>query len=98
MLRSGTLRVRGEGGGIGFVPGALIFPDNLRRGVLLAALALMAGLLVVAAPPASAATITPTTLADDFTNNGNCTLREAITAANTDAAPGAVSEERLVSG
>src|SRR6266508_431592 len=38
------------------------------------------------AAPASAATITPNTLNDDDTDNGNCTLREAIIAANTDAA------------
>ena len=41
---------------------------------------------LLAAPLAQAATITPNTFADDNTNNGNCTLREAIIAANTDAA------------
>jgi CSLREA domain-containing protein len=35
---------------------------------------------------ASGATIAPTTFADDDTNNGNCTLREAIISANSDAA------------
>jgi CSLREA domain-containing protein len=35
---------------------------------------------------ASAATITPTVFTDDATVNSNCTLREAIEAANTDAA------------
>src|SRR5262245_1907614 len=35
---------------------------------------------------AGAATIVVTTLADDTTVNGNCTLREAVIAANTDAA------------
>jgi CSLREA domain-containing protein len=35
---------------------------------------------------ASANPITPSTTADDFTNNGNCTLREAVQAANTDMA------------
>ncbi len=33
-----------------------------------------------------AATITPNTFTDDNTNNGNCTLREAIISANADAA------------
>jgi CSLREA domain-containing protein len=37
-------------------------------------------------PAAEAATISPTTLADDNTVNGNCTLREAVRAANADAA------------
>jgi CSLREA domain-containing protein len=36
--------------------------------------------------PANAATITPDTFLDDNTNNDNCTLREAIIAANTDTA------------
>ncbi len=35
---------------------------------------------------ASAATITVTTLADDFTDNGNCTLVEAVAAANLNSA------------
>ena len=35
---------------------------------------------------ASATVIVPTTTVDDLSNNGNCTLREAIQAANTDAA------------
>jgi CSLREA domain-containing protein len=38
------------------------------------------------AAPASATTIQPTTLADDSIKNGNCTLREAVQAANGDAA------------
>jgi CSLREA domain-containing protein len=41
---------------------------------------------VLAPLPARAATITPTVFTDDLANNGNCTLREAVTAANTDAA------------
>jgi CSLREA domain-containing protein len=41
---------------------------------------------LLAAKPAQAATITVNTNADDSTANGNCTLREAITAANTNAA------------
>jgi len=36
--------------------------------------------------PAAGATITVTTALDDFTVNGNCSLREAIEAANTNAA------------
>lgn len=47
----------------------------------------LAGMLV--APPSRAQffnQITVTTNADDFTNNGNCTLREAIIAANTNTA------------
>lgn len=39
-----------------------------------------------AAQPARAAAISVTTFADDDTTNGNCSLREAIQAANTDAA------------
>jgi hypothetical protein len=35
------------------------------------------------APLAGAATITPTAATDDITNNGNCTLREAVQATNT---------------
>lgn len=41
---------------------------------------------VLATPVVHAATITVTTTADDTTANGNCTLREAIQAANSDAA------------
>ncbi len=37
-------------------------------------------------PVAQGATITPTVFTDDNSNNGNCTLREAIISANTDAA------------
>ena len=37
-------------------------------------------------PQAYAATITVTTFADNLTNNGDCSLREAIQAANTDTA------------
>ena len=60
----------------------------LARAVSTFALALaIAGLVVVAwARPAYAATISVGSTADDATTNGNCTLREAIIAANTDAA------------
>src|SRR3990172_8296582 len=50
---------------------------------IMLALALFAG-LVVTATPARAAAITVTVTSDDNTVNGNCTLREAIIAANED--------------
>jgi CSLREA domain-containing protein len=50
---------------------------------LLAAAAL-AGAIV--APAVRAATITPSVSTDNFSNNGNCTLREAVQAANTNLA------------
>jgi len=40
---------------------------------------------LIASPAASAATIQPTTLDDDSSANGNCTLREAVQAANIDS-------------
>jgi CSLREA domain-containing protein len=55
-------------------------------GLLSAALIAAALMLLLAARPAYATTITVTSTADDSAANGNCTLREAITAANTDAA------------
>jgi CSLREA domain-containing protein len=51
-------------------------------GRLLVCLVGLAGLL---AEPARAEEIEPTTLADDSVANGNCTLREAVQAANADA-------------
>ena len=51
---------------------------------IIAALSVAVALLAV--PQAHAATITPSTFADDNTGNGNCTLREAIRAANANAA------------
>lgn len=68
------------------------------------ATALVAALLPAGA---GAATVTPDTLADDATVNGNCTLREAIAAANTNApvdlcpageAPPAVDRIELAAG
>jgi CSLREA domain-containing protein len=56
---------------------------SLRRAVgigLLAVIALRAGL----APVAQASTITVTTTADELATDGNCSLREAIQAANMD--------------
>src|SRR4051794_37712413 len=42
--------------------------------------------IVVACAPAQAATISVSTNVDDTAANGNCTLREAVVAANTDTA------------
>ncbi len=41
--------------------------------------------LAAAGTPAQAAVVKPDTKADDLANNGNCTLREAVVATNTDA-------------
>jgi CSLREA domain-containing protein len=50
---------------------------------------LLAGFLtLVLAAPAAAADITVTTRLDTVTNDGRCSLREAVTAANTNAATG----------
>ena len=68
------------------VAGALVahaHPRACQRAII-AALSVAVALLAV--PQAHAATITPSTLADDNTVNGNCTLREAIRAANANAA------------
>src|SRR5919107_3792133 len=63
--------------------------------VLLVLAALAAGLTmsVVLARPAQAATLTVNSLADTTANDGQCTLREAITSANTDTASGAAAGE-----
>jgi len=53
--------------------------------------AVLAALLLAAAP--SAAQITVTSAADAAANDGTCTLREAIVAANTDAPSGAAAGE-----
>lgn len=60
------------------------WPRRLRWTGLI--LALLAGLAMVAAPAARAATITVTTTADENNSDGDCSLREAIIAANTDTA------------
>jgi CSLREA domain-containing protein len=59
-----------------------------RLGRLSLAVALFAavGVAIRSVPIARAAAITVNTTADDNTVNGNCTLREAIRAANTDSA------------
>lgn len=56
------------------------------RFVLLAALLFLAGALLWAAQPAGAATIAVTTAADELNSDGDCSLREAIRAANNDTA------------
>jgi CSLREA domain-containing protein len=59
-----------------------------------AALLVWGLLFAYASSPAQAATITVNSLADDADpNDGECTLREAITAANTDTASGAADAE-----
>lgn len=52
------------------------------RPLLVAALVVTAS--VVGAEPAGAVTISPDVFTDDVAGNGNCTLREAVIAANTD--------------
>lgn len=56
--------------------------------------------VAVMAASAPAATITPTSFGDDLAANGNCTLREAVRAANTDAAvdgcTGGAGTDRIV--
>ena len=49
--------------------------------------------LALGAQAAIAATITVNSLADTVANDGACTLREAITAANTDAVSGVAAGE-----
>ena len=49
-------------------------------------LLLVLAVAALTAPPARAASITVTTTADELNSNGNCSLREAIRAANTDSA------------
>lgn len=60
---------------------------RVRQGGL-AGVGMLLTALVVAlpAPHAMAATIVPTTTVDDATDNGNCTLREAVIAANVNVA------------
>jgi CSLREA domain-containing protein len=64
----------------------------MRRSLRAAAVAgFLGSLLLVPAQPALAATITVTTTADEFGTGAGCGLREAIQAANTDAAYGGCS-------
>lgn len=59
---------------------------NIHRLMLMAALLVFGGALLWAARPAGAATITVTTTADENNSDGDCSLREAILAANNDVA------------
>ncbi len=59
------------------------------RGILTGAIASLAFLAL--AGPAAAATITPNTFADEYNAGASCSLREAVQAANTDAAFGGCS-------
>ena len=69
--------------------GAFFNPPALAGAVVLLVL-----LVVLAqAQPAYAATITVNSTADVIANDGECTLREAITAANTDMVSGAMAGE-----
>lgn len=63
-------------------------PPAAPTGRLLTAAALIAALIWTAtpAPPARAATITVTTTTDEYNTDGDCSLREAIRAANTNSA------------
>ena len=54
---------------------------------------LLAATALFAAPIALASTITVTETADSVANNGRCSLREAITAANTGLPSGAATGE-----
>jgi len=66
----------------------------MRRTSVTTALAAMTMVLVVLPHvPAAAATISVNSVADTAANDGSCTLREAITAANTNTASGAMPGE-----
>ncbi|MEI7742440.1 MAG: choice-of-anchor Q domain-containing protein [Chloroflexota bacterium] len=62
----------------------------LRR---VAALAAAVSMLIVGAPSVAASGIVVSSLADNVANDGLCTLREAITSANTNTASGAARGE-----
>jgi CSLREA domain-containing protein len=55
------------------------------RGMKTKALVVVLAVGLVAAPAARAATISVNTTADELDNDGNCSLREAVRAANSDA-------------
>jgi CSLREA domain-containing protein len=57
-----------------------------RLTAVVAATATVVGVLMWATPPADAATITVNTTDDELNSDGDCSLREAITAANTNTA------------
>ena len=64
-----------------------------RKRIWSPALVATAAALIASAPAASAATITVNDAGDTTADDGVCTLREAITAANTNAASGATPGE-----
>jgi CSLREA domain-containing protein len=73
---------------------ALMQPLKILAATLGAALVVWGLLFAYVSSPAWAATITVNSLADDADGaDGECTLREAITAANTDTASGTASGE-----
>jgi CSLREA domain-containing protein len=62
-------------------------------------LIMVTSVVALVASPAWASTITVNSLQDTTANDGNCTLREAITAANTSTASGLLLESvRLALG
>lgn len=61
--------------------------------ILISVLVLSAGFFLFSSSQAHAATITVNSTADDQDNDGECTLREAIGAANTDTESGVTSGE-----
>ncbi len=81
----------------------LLRKSLLRKVALMSSAALFAGPLLNTAPSSAASFIVVTTTADDMTNNGNCTLREAVRAADTDrrvdqCAPGSGADTIELSG
>lgn len=69
------------------------FRAKLHLAILLAALLAVAALSVGTLSVARAATITVDSITNVVADHGFCTLREAITAANTDMASGAAAGE-----
>jgi CSLREA domain-containing protein len=63
-----------------------------RRSAIALAGAVVA-LLMIGATPSSATTIAVNSTGDAAANDGTCTLREAITSANTNAPSGALAQE-----
>ncbi len=57
-----------------------------RQALVVACVAALVSVILETTPASAATAITPTVFTDDATRNGNCTLREAIRAANTDRA------------
>lgn len=61
-------------------------PKAIVVGLLVLLFAVLVGVVVGAAPARTGATLTVSTIMDELNTDGDCSLREAITAANTDAA------------